>query len=182
MVVSAFITSELKHAFAIGLFIYIPFIVIDMVVAQTVGAPSHPRTKIEVGLDPQIVKRSRSLAESLSELRRKLEELQKISNYLMGKAMDSEEKGEKVRQVLTTRLEYMQKVRSMEAEYDELQSRLEGASDGVIHILDTVYPGATLEISNQSYPVSGNPIRNATFRILEKEIGMTACSYSKRRK
>jgi len=153
-----------------------------MVVAQTVGAPSHPRTKIEVGLDPQMVKRIKSLAESLEDLRRKLEELQKISNYLMGKSMDSEEKGEKVRQVLTTRLDYMQKVQSMEAEYNELQSRLEGASDGVIHILDTVFPGAVLQISNQSYPVSGTPVRNASFRILENEIRMTGCSYSKRRK
>lgn len=38
VVVSAFITSELKHAFAIGLFIYIPFIVIDMVVSSTLMA------------------------------------------------------------------------------------------------------------------------------------------------
>lgn len=38
VVISAFMTSELKHAFAIGLFIYIPFIVIDMVVASTLMA------------------------------------------------------------------------------------------------------------------------------------------------
>lgn len=38
VVISAFITSELKHAFAIGLFIYIPFIIIDMVVASTLMA------------------------------------------------------------------------------------------------------------------------------------------------
>jgi flagellar biosynthetic protein FliP len=38
VVMSAFITSELKHAFAIGLFIYIPFIIIDMVVASTLMA------------------------------------------------------------------------------------------------------------------------------------------------
>lgn len=38
VLISAFITSELKHAFAIGLFIYIPFIVIDMVVSSTLMA------------------------------------------------------------------------------------------------------------------------------------------------
>ncbi len=38
VVVAAFVTSELKHAFAIGFFIYIPFIVIDMVVASTLMA------------------------------------------------------------------------------------------------------------------------------------------------
>lgn len=38
VVISAFMTSELKHAFAIGLFIYIPFIIIDMVVASTLMA------------------------------------------------------------------------------------------------------------------------------------------------
>lgn len=38
VVVASFITSELKHAFAIGFFIYIPFIVIDMVVASTLMA------------------------------------------------------------------------------------------------------------------------------------------------
>jgi len=38
VVIAAFITSELKHAFAIGFFIYIPFIVIDMVVASTLMA------------------------------------------------------------------------------------------------------------------------------------------------
>ncbi|MPM25662.1 hypothetical protein SDC9_72160 [bioreactor metagenome] len=38
VVIASFITSELKHAFAIGFFIYIPFIVIDMVVASTLMA------------------------------------------------------------------------------------------------------------------------------------------------
>lgn len=38
VLISAFITSELKHAFAIGLFLYIPFVVIDMVVASTLMA------------------------------------------------------------------------------------------------------------------------------------------------
>ena len=38
VLIPAFITSELKHAFAIGFFIYIPFIVIDMVVASTLMA------------------------------------------------------------------------------------------------------------------------------------------------
>lgn len=38
VVIVSFITSELKHAFAIGFFIYIPFIVIDMVVSSTLMA------------------------------------------------------------------------------------------------------------------------------------------------
>ncbi len=38
VVIAAFVTSELKHAFAIGFFIYIPFIVIDMIVASTLMA------------------------------------------------------------------------------------------------------------------------------------------------
>lgn len=38
VVMAAFVTSELKHAFAIGLFIYIPFIIIDMIVASTLMA------------------------------------------------------------------------------------------------------------------------------------------------
>lgn len=38
VLIPSFITSELKHAFAIGFFIYIPFIVIDMVVASTLMA------------------------------------------------------------------------------------------------------------------------------------------------
>lgn len=38
VVIPAFLTSELKHAFQIGFFIYIPFIVIDMIVASTLMA------------------------------------------------------------------------------------------------------------------------------------------------
>jgi flagellar biosynthetic protein FliP len=38
VVIASFVTSELKHAFAIGFFIYIPFIVIDMIVASTLMA------------------------------------------------------------------------------------------------------------------------------------------------
>jgi len=38
VVIAAFVTSELKHAFAIGFFIYVPFIVIDMIVASTLMA------------------------------------------------------------------------------------------------------------------------------------------------
>lgn len=36
--IPAFITSEIKHGFQIGFFVYIPFIVIDMVVASTLMA------------------------------------------------------------------------------------------------------------------------------------------------
>ena len=36
--IPAFITSEIKHGFEIGFFLYIPFIVIDMVVASTLMA------------------------------------------------------------------------------------------------------------------------------------------------
>lgn len=35
ILIPAFITSEVKHAFLIGFFIYLPFIVIDMIVAST---------------------------------------------------------------------------------------------------------------------------------------------------
>jgi flagellar biosynthesis protein FliP len=38
VIIPSFMTSELKHAFQIGFFIYIPFIVIDMVVASTLMA------------------------------------------------------------------------------------------------------------------------------------------------
>ena len=38
VLIPAFIMSEIKHAFTIGFFIYIPFIVIDMVVASTLMA------------------------------------------------------------------------------------------------------------------------------------------------
>jgi len=38
ILIPAFITSEIKHAMFIGFFIYIPFIVIDMVVASTLMA------------------------------------------------------------------------------------------------------------------------------------------------
>ncbi len=38
VLIPAFLTSEIKHAFQIGFFIFIPFIVIDMVVASTLMA------------------------------------------------------------------------------------------------------------------------------------------------
>jgi len=36
--IPAFLTSEIKHAFVIGFFIYLPFVVIDMIVASTLMA------------------------------------------------------------------------------------------------------------------------------------------------
>ena len=38
VLIPAFLTSEIKHAFWIGFCIYIPFIVIDMIVASTLMA------------------------------------------------------------------------------------------------------------------------------------------------
>ena len=35
MIIPAFVTSELKRAFTIGFLLYIPFVLIDMVVAST---------------------------------------------------------------------------------------------------------------------------------------------------
>ncbi len=38
VIIPAFLTSEIKRAFEVGFFIYIPFIVIDMIVASTLMA------------------------------------------------------------------------------------------------------------------------------------------------
>ena len=38
VLIPAFLTSEIKHAFIIGFFIYLPFVVIDMIVASTLMA------------------------------------------------------------------------------------------------------------------------------------------------
>ena len=38
VLIPAFLTSEIKHAFLIGFFIYIPFVVVDMIVASTLMA------------------------------------------------------------------------------------------------------------------------------------------------
>jgi len=38
ILIPAFLTSEIKHAFTIGFFIYLPFVVIDMIVASTLMA------------------------------------------------------------------------------------------------------------------------------------------------
>ena len=35
ILIPAFLTSEIKHAFTIGFFIYLPFVVVDMIVAST---------------------------------------------------------------------------------------------------------------------------------------------------
>ena len=35
VIIPAFVTSELKHAFTLGFLLYIPFMLIDMVVAST---------------------------------------------------------------------------------------------------------------------------------------------------
>jgi flagellar biosynthetic protein FliP len=51
VVIPAFITSEIKRAFEIGFFIYIPFIIIDMIVSSTLmsmGMMMLPPTAISL--------------------------------------------------------------------------------------------------------------------------------------
>ena len=151
-----------------------------MVAAQTVGAIGHPRTIIEVGADPQMAKRWKDLGIQLGKYRKKLEEVQKIVNYLLSKGSETGINQERLQQAFATKVKCLQIVQSMEKEYAQLKKKLEGADTGVIHVTDTIYPGSVLRISNLSYNVSGTQIKKTTFKISEGEIRLTPCNYVNR--
>jgi uncharacterized protein (DUF342 family) len=151
-----------------------------MVAAQTVGAVGHPRTVIEVGTNPEMAKRRKDLGLQLEKNRKKLEDVQKIVSYLIPRSGEPGANQERLQQAFATKVSYLQIVQSMEKEYTELQKKLEGAGNGVIHVLDTIYPGAVLRISNLNYNVSRVPIKKTTFKISEREIRLFPCDYVNR--
>jgi Predicted polymerase, most proteins contain PALM domain, HD hydrolase domain and Zn-ribbon domain len=153
-----------------------------MVVAQVIGAVSHPKTRIDVGVNPQAIKRNATLNAQIKEYRQKLEELQKVCNYLMAKGGAAGENRERFRQALATKVTYAQNLQSMEEEYERVESEITQADNGIIHVLDTAHPGASLAIANVSYMVSGSPIRSATFKITNDQLQFYPCMYEEERR
>lgn len=149
-----------------------------MVAAQTIGTERTPKTQIEVGVDPAASRRYLQVQEEIKQRSRTVDELEKAAAYLLPRCERDPCLKKKLRQVVTTKVQFMQKLSELERERGELNECLNSANGGMVHVLDVVYPGATIMISGMSYPVIGTPIHNATFKLSEREVQFFTCQYS----
>lgn len=148
------------------------------VAAQTIGTEHNPKTCIEVGVDPETSRRYSVIQKEISQKHKTLEELRKAEDYLLPRTETNPRLKEKLRQVVTTKVKFMQEVRTLERQRDELAESLNVTDGGMVHVLDIIYPGALVVISGASYPVMGTPIRNATFKLVGEEVEFLTCQYS----
>ncbi len=143
---------------------------LHVVAAKTIGAVNHPKTRIKVGIDPQLTSRSRRLETDIESGKKQIEELQKVYNYLVAKTENGDDVAEKLRQVFTTKVQFIQNVKIMQKEYEEIKDEVKSMDSGSINVSDSIYPGVTLFISDESYAVSGTEIRHATFKLMGDKI------------
>jgi uncharacterized protein (DUF342 family) len=148
------------------------------VAAQTIGTEHSPKTRVEVGIDPETSRRHLVVKKLLEEKGKTLEELKKAADYLLPRSETSEELKDKLRQVVTTKVQFMQEIRTLEREREDLEERLSNMGGGMVHVLDIIYPGALVVISGVVYPVTGTPTRNATFKLAGEEVTFLTCQYS----
>lgn len=148
------------------------------VAAQTIGTEHSPKTRVEVGVDPETSRRYVTVKKLIEEKGKTLEELKKAADYLLPRSEQNAVLKEKLRQVVTTKVQFMQELCSLERERDDLAECLNSMDGGMVHVLDTIYPGATVVISGVSYPITGTPIRNATFKLSGQEVEFITCQYS----
>lgn len=148
------------------------------VAAQTVGTEHNPRTRVEVGVDPETSRRYSQVQQEIEQRLKTVGELKKAADYLLPRSEQNVVLKEKLRQVVTTKVQFMQELCSLERERDDLAECLNSMDGGMVHVLDTIYPGATVVISGVSYPITGTPIRNATFKLSGQEVEFITCQYS----
>lgn len=148
------------------------------VAAQTIGTEHNPKTRVEVGVDPETSRRHVVVKKLLEEKNKTIEELKKAADYLLPRSETDPDLKEKLRQVVTTKVQFMQEVYELNREKSDLETRLNNMGGGMIHVLDIIYPGAVVVVSGLSYPVTGTPIRNATFKVSGEEVTFLSCQYS----
>jgi len=137
--------------------------------AQIIGSAAETPTEIGVGLVPHKRSRLLFLQQELKRLPEDIEKLTTIANYLQANPSDDPKKqamGFSVHQSLQHNNQLME---DYTKEFEELTLESTNAIHGKVHVVDTIFRGARLNIASATYRVMENT-SHCTFKIAGGEI------------
>lgn len=154
---------------------------VHSITANCIGAVSRATTEIEVGVMPRKRAHMKHLEKEIERYRGELVKLDQLDTYLENskEKMDPETWDKLHRSGAENRRIDLQFIDDHTAELEDLKYELEHATDGRIHVLDTVFEGSKLIIGNGVFKVS-EEIKYASFRYKDAEVVYGSCEVSNR--
>jgi len=150
------------------------------ITANYLGAISNTRTEIAVGM--MIRKRERIvfLEKAIEDCRQELVKLNQLDVYLdrAKDKMEVEQWKSLHDSGVQTRTQCNENLESFTEEVGELKQELERATDGKVHVLNTVFVGTHISVGSVSYKVE-DEISYATFKYRDGQIVYEACEISR---
>ncbi|MDO5111905.1 MAG: FapA family protein [Clostridia bacterium] len=148
------------------------------IATRFVGTQGGCKTFLEVGVSPAIKEKVTTLKNQIEKLNKIMGGLQSIVKRPIAANQPEEVKQERIDMVKKL-LAASESKEQKEEEFERLKAQVDGAKEGLVHVLMKVYPGATIAIGNLRFGVKSE-ISYATFRALEKEIEFTSCRFKQK--
>ena len=150
------------------------------IVAGSIGSVSNTQTDVEVGFMPQKRTRLTFLEKEIERLSGEMIKLDQLDAYLSKakEKLDAETFDKLYRSGVENRRIYTEQMSENSEEIIKLKEELEHATDGKVHVLDTVYAGARITIASDMYKVNDD-IQYATFKYKDGQVVWVPCEARK---
>jgi hypothetical protein len=137
----------------------------DDIIVKSLGAASHARTDIEVGVMPRKRSRIQNLEKEMEKLASDMIKLDQLDAYLKtSKGRMEQETWEKLyRSGIENRKNNEQYMEEFTVEINALKFELEHATESRVHVSDVAHPGTRITIGSDMYKVNDDT-KYATFR------------------
>jgi hypothetical protein len=119
--------------------------------AKVIGSPMATATYLEVGVDPSLRERYKSLKEELNTAEsdvKKAEQAITLLKKLESAGMLTPEKQEIMAKSVRTKLYYSNRIGEIKAEIESIEERLQQEANGKIKVSSVIYPGARVTIGS----------------------------------
>ena len=144
----------------------------QMIVAKSIGSPMGTVTAIQIGISPAIYKEYRAIREELKEKTESIGKIDQSIRFLIEKSKVSKLDGGKqmmLQKLSNSRQPLIESYEEKKARYKKLEMQLSEAKEGLIKVVDTIYPGVKVEMGNLIKYIDESYMR-CTIRRTEGEI------------
>lgn len=134
----------------------------NMVIAKSIGSPMGTVTVVNIGVLPTTYQKHKQIEKLYREQQESLKKLDQSIAFLYMKskvAKLDKQKQSMLEKMNQSRLPLVQELEATKIEYKKLSSILQDVKDGIIKVLDTVYPGVRLTIGNTVRYIDDNTPR-----------------------
>lgn len=147
-------------------------IVSQKVECRTIGSAAGIKTKLEIGIDPELIERQRFLTDQIPEIEKQMKSLEPLLKLLkqleMTRRLDDEKKIalEKASFTYETHQRMLEEARK---ELKDITEAMLHRNFGKILCTGITYPGTVITIGSASYTVTGN-LMNTSFYYSNGEV------------